>query len=93
MTWAKRVFKFIESAQQPVSAKRLEIAYSVPKPRTVLADLRQQNFIEEAFRLRGERFWRLKPGAIAPTDLRIEQARQRAPIALRARQLKRLRRQ
>lgn len=93
MTWAKRVFKFIESAQQPVSAKRLEIAYKVPEPRRVLADLRQQDCIEEAFRQRGERFWRIKPGAVVPQDRRIEQARQRAPIALRARQIKRLRRQ
>jgi hypothetical protein len=93
MTWAKRVFKFIESAQQPVSAKRLEIAYQVPEPRRVLASLRQQDCIEEAFRLGGERFWRIKPGAGIPEDRRIEQARQRAPIALRARQIKRLRRQ
>lgn len=90
MTWAKRIFEALQQDPQPLSAKRLEIAYQVPHARRELAVLRAHGCIEEAFRVGNERFWRVAPGASPPRDLRIDSGRARIHIALKARRLRQL---
>jgi len=90
MTWATRVFNWMLNAPRELSAKDLEVRYHVQHPRRVLADLRAQGCIEESHRVGGERFWQVCANAPRPVDRRIDNARQRTHIALRARQLKRL---
>ena len=89
MTWAKRILGFIANDPQPVSATRLELAYGVPHPRRELASLREQGCIELAFSVGRERFWKVRVEAPMPVDRRLEN---KTHIALRARQIKRLRR-
>lgn len=88
MTWTRRCFDFMVNAPREVSAKDLEVSYSVPHPRRVLGELGQQGCIEEAFRKGKEKFWRVRPGASPPVDRRETHAKRIQPMGVRARQLK-----
>lgn len=90
MSLAARVLKAMQLSPVSLSGKDLRDRYMVSNPSPVLKKLQEAGCIVEDYRHGNEVFWAPVPGAVAPSDARVERMKRVQPLGVRARAMRKL---